>query len=106
MTASHLYHPIVLQETRQQSADILHAPIAASMAGRTRYAILIICCSSLFLASLDNTIVNVALPSIAKDLETSLPRFNGRSMLICWCWRACSFSPAPSQIGWGASASS
>lgn len=37
-----------------------------------KYAILAICCSSVLLASLDNTIVNVALPSIARDLHASL----------------------------------
>lgn len=36
---------------------------------RRRYVILVICCMSLVIAALDNTIVNVALPSIQKDLH-------------------------------------
>src|SRR5215218_3118016 len=35
-----------------------------------KYAVLAICCSSLFLVSLDGTIVNVALPSIARELDS------------------------------------
>jgi EmrB/QacA subfamily drug resistance transporter len=38
-----------------------------------RIAILAICCSSLFLVGLDATVVNVALPSIGRDLHTSVP---------------------------------
>jgi EmrB/QacA subfamily drug resistance transporter len=38
-----------------------------------RILILCICCMSLLLVSLDNSIVNVALPSIHKDLKASLP---------------------------------
>ncbi len=37
-----------------------------------RYLILAICCSSLFIVSLDVTIVNVALPSIARELKASV----------------------------------
>lgn len=37
-----------------------------------RYLVLAICCSSLFLVSIDNTIVNVALPSIRTDLNASV----------------------------------
>jgi EmrB/QacA subfamily drug resistance transporter len=40
--------------------------------GRRRYLVLGICCMSLFIVSLDNTIVNVALPSIGRDLHTEL----------------------------------
>jgi len=41
---------------------------------RTRqYLILAICCGSLLLVSLDATIVNVALPSIARELHSSVP---------------------------------
>jgi EmrB/QacA subfamily drug resistance transporter len=34
--------------------------------------VLLICCSSLFMVSMDNTIVNVALPSIRRELDASL----------------------------------
>jgi EmrB/QacA subfamily drug resistance transporter len=37
-----------------------------------RYLILTICCLSLFLVGLDNTAVNVALPSIQRDLRTPI----------------------------------
>jgi len=37
---------------------------------RRRYAILAICCLSLFIISLDNTIVNVALPSLGRSLHS------------------------------------
>jgi EmrB/QacA subfamily drug resistance transporter len=40
-------------------------------AGR-RWGVLAICCCSLLLVSMDNTIVNVALPSIRRDLHASL----------------------------------
>ena len=36
---------------------------------RRRYLILVICCMSLVIVGLDNTIVNVALPSIQKELH-------------------------------------
>ncbi|GAA1260457.1 MFS transporter [Pseudonocardia aurantiaca] len=39
---------------------------------RRRMLILVICCSSLFMVSLDNTIVNLALPSIQRELGSSL----------------------------------
>ncbi len=39
---------------------------------RRRMLVLAICCSSLFMVSLDNTIVNLALPSIQHDLSASL----------------------------------
>jgi len=39
---------------------------------RRKQAILAICCMSLLIVSMDNTIVNVALPSIRRDLHSSL----------------------------------
>ncbi len=36
-----------------------------------RYLILSICCISLFIVGLDNTIVNIALPSLRRDLDAS-----------------------------------
>ena len=36
---------------------------------RRRWLVLAICCMSLFIAGLDSTIVNVALPSIQRDLH-------------------------------------
>src|SRR5215471_14129957 len=37
--------------------------------GRRRYLILAICCMSLLIVGLDNTIVNVALPAIRRELH-------------------------------------
>ncbi|MEY9857265.1 EmrB/QacA subfamily drug resistance transporter [Catenulispora sp. GAS73] len=39
------------------------------IAQRRRYLILVICCMSLFIVGIDNTAVNVALPSIQRDLK-------------------------------------
>ncbi len=39
---------------------------------RRRYLVLAICCMSLLIVGLDNTIVNVALPSIQRELHASL----------------------------------
>ena len=39
---------------------------------RRRLLVLVICCSSLFIVGLDSTIVNVALPSIGRDLHASV----------------------------------
>ena len=44
----------------------------ASLTQRRRLAILAICCTSLLIVAMDNTIVNVALPSIRRDLGASL----------------------------------
>ncbi|MBO3748271.1 MFS transporter [Streptosporangiaceae bacterium NEAU-GS5] len=42
------------------------------MSRKRRIAVLLICCLSLLIVALDNTIVNVALPSIARDLHAPL----------------------------------
>jgi EmrB/QacA subfamily drug resistance transporter len=44
----------------------------AQLSQRRRLAILAICCLSLLIVAMDNTIVNVALPSIRTDLHASL----------------------------------
>jgi len=36
---------------------------------RHRLLILAVCCLSLFIVGLDNTVVNIALPAIQKDLD-------------------------------------
>ncbi len=45
---------------------------ASRLSSRRRIGILLICCMSLFIVGIDNTIVNVALPSIGRDLHASL----------------------------------
>jgi EmrB/QacA subfamily drug resistance transporter len=42
------------------------------MTPRRRLLVLLICCLSLLMVSMDNTIVNVALPSISRELDASL----------------------------------
>jgi EmrB/QacA subfamily drug resistance transporter len=42
------------------------------LSSRRKYLILAICCMSLLMVSIDNTIVNVALPSIRTDLNASV----------------------------------
>ena len=42
---------------------------SAGLSRRRRWLVLAICCVSLFMAGLDSTIVNVALPSIQRDLH-------------------------------------
>src|ERR1700754_2973849 len=50
--------------TSQSARSAQHAYSA-----RRKYVILAVCCSALLLVSLDGTIVNVALPSIAEELH-------------------------------------
>src|SRR3954452_12798783 len=42
------------------------------MSDRRRWAVLAVCCMSLFIVGLDNTIVNIALPSIRADLDADV----------------------------------
>ncbi|MER5640413.1 MFS transporter [Kitasatospora sp. NPDC002227] len=44
----------------------------AELSSRQRTVVLAICCMSLFIVGLDNTIVNVALPSIQRELHASV----------------------------------
>jgi MFS family permease len=55
---------------RRESTD-MHRDEAAT-GGRRRLLILAICCMSLLIVGLDNTIVNVALPSIESQLHTTV----------------------------------
>jgi EmrB/QacA subfamily drug resistance transporter len=51
----------------------MNGPAATGMTTRPhKYPILAVCCMGLLLVSIDNTIVNVALPSIAKELDASI----------------------------------
>jgi EmrB/QacA subfamily drug resistance transporter len=47
-------------------------PPPQPLSDRRKLAILSICCMSLLIVAMDNTIVNVALPSIRRDLHSSL----------------------------------
>ena len=56
------------------AATISEDAMGAQAPDRRRYLILAICCMSLFIVGLDNTIVNVALPSIRRELHASVPQ--------------------------------
>ncbi|RLV08621.1 MFS transporter [Streptomyces griseocarneus] len=45
----------------------------SELSRRRRLLVLAICCTSLLIVSLDNTILNVALPSMRKELHASIP---------------------------------
>jgi len=47
-------------------------PVGVQLPRRRRRLILGICCISLLIVGLDNTIVNVALPSIGRDLHAGV----------------------------------
>src|SRR6202011_880604 len=53
-----------------------HQPVRViplpELSRRRRTLVLVICCFSLFIVGLDTTIVNVALPSIGRDLRASV----------------------------------
>src|SRR5271169_2669914 len=46
--------------------------VVSGLSRRRRYLVLAICCLSLFIVGLDATIVNVALPSIGRELHASV----------------------------------
>ncbi|MFB6891829.1 MFS transporter [Kitasatospora sp. NPDC056327] len=50
-------------------ATLPSPPSAADPGRRRRQLVLAICCLSLFIVGLDNTVVNIALPEIQKDLD-------------------------------------
>ena len=47
--------------------------------GNRRWWTLVAMCFALFMIMLDNTVVNVALPSIQRDLNAACRRSSGRS---------------------------
>jgi hypothetical protein len=56
--------------------DARHRPDAGAVTGVAVHArrtlMLAVCCLSLFMVGLDNTIVNVGLPSIGRDLHAGV----------------------------------
>src|SRR6185437_8214849 len=56
------------------------AQVPQPAAGRGRRGLMLaVCCMSLFMVGLDNTIVNVGLPDIGRDLTPAFLACNGRS---------------------------
>ncbi|MEY9838458.1 EmrB/QacA subfamily drug resistance transporter [Streptacidiphilus sp. EB103A] len=60
-----------MKQVAMEEADI-PVTTGAPLSARRRFLILAICCMSLFIVGLDNTIVNVALPSVQRDLHASV----------------------------------
>jgi Major Facilitator Superfamily len=63
----------LLSILEQKARQLVHQPMATTIAvmclsSRRKLLVLGICCMSLFIVSMDTTIINVALPSISKDL--------------------------------------
>ncbi|GGZ72513.1 hypothetical protein GCM10010389_07360 [Streptomyces echinoruber] len=71
---------------------------------RRRLLVLAICCMSLLIVSLDNTALNVALPSLQRELHASTSGLQwtidaytlvlaslhaGAGVPARWCWRPC-----------------
>src|SRR5881398_414975 len=54
------------------AAALLRPTAGPASTRRARLGVLAICCMSIFVVSLDNTIVNVALPSIRRELGASV----------------------------------
>ena len=54
-----------------------------------RWAILGVLCLSLLIIVMDNTILNVAIPSLVKELGATNSQLQRSSMGTRWCSRAC-----------------
>jgi EmrB/QacA subfamily drug resistance transporter len=68
-------HPDGATEEQGDNGDMTRDSTATAQLARSRarrIGILAICCMSLFIVGLDNTIVNVALPSIGKQLHAAV----------------------------------
>jgi MFS family permease len=58
--------------TSRRPAENLAVPAAGPPAARHRGLVLAVCCSSLFMVGLDNTIVNIGLPSIGRSMHAGV----------------------------------
>ena len=89
------------------------APAGADRVHARRWAILAVLCLSVFLALVDNTIVNVALPSISKQLHATTSDLQwivdayslvfASLLLVGGAWATGTGVRAPSRSGWRAS---
>ena len=59
-------------------------PYCSRTQSQPAHRVLFISCMSLFMVGLDITVVNVALPSIGRDLHSASPDCSGRSMPTPW----------------------
>src|SRR5271157_3953660 len=86
--------PLVVPSRRGRGGTWLRGratPAGGDRVHARRWAILAVLCLSVFLALVDNTIVNVALPSISRqlhaatsDLQGILTRTPSSSRRCCW----------------------
>ena len=89
------------------------APGGADRVHARRWAILAVLCLSVFLALIDNTIVNVALPSISRQLHATTSDLQwivdayslvfASLLLAGGAWATGTGAGAPSRSGWRAS---
>ena len=54
------------------SNDLFGGSVVSGTGVRRKWLVLAICCMSLFIVGLDNTIVNLALPSIQRELHAPM----------------------------------
>ena len=86
------------------------APGPGTKANSRRWAILVVLCLSVFLALIDNTIVNVALPSISRQLHATTSDLQwvvdayslvfASLLLVGGAWATGTGARAPSRSGW------
>ena len=60
-------------------------PTVSDLVHRRRWTTLAVLCLSLLVVVVDNTIVNVALPTLARDCRRGRVSCNGSSMPTPWC---------------------
>src|ERR1700735_733120 len=63
-------HVVSLELAARSTPDL--APVSGTVVRGHRAVVLAVCCLSLFMVGLDNTIVNVGLPSIGHDLHAGV----------------------------------
>jgi EmrB/QacA subfamily drug resistance transporter len=63
-------HVVSLELAARTAPDL--APVSGTAVRGRRAVVLAVCCLSLFMVGLDNTIVNVGLPSIGRDLHAGV----------------------------------
>ncbi len=108
--------PLVVPSRRGRPGTWLRGratPGGADRVHARRWAILAVLCLSVFLALVDNTIVNVALPSISKQLHATTSDLQwivdayslvfASLLLVGGAWATGTDVRAPSRSGWWAS---
>ena len=105
--------PLVVPGRRGRAGTWLRGratPAGADRVHARRWAILAVLCLSVFLALIDNTIVNVALPSISRQLHATTSDLQwivdayslvfASLLLVGGAWATGTGARAPSRSGW------